>query len=198
MSKSPWWSTTLLLREYNLKVISHTSYFTHSSLDLTLLSFFPLCRIPLLGLVIALWLILCHYTRKQGGEEEAWPPRANNSASVYIIPMHEEEDEESDSCDPNSQTSYNVPPVYGSGNISPPPYRVKSSKSCSSKCINGVFCSNILYNKYSCTICKSSNQPSPVLHSVNHRLTQSLLHHTSTLNFLHSRPVSPLSPPPAL
>ncbi|KAG7507186.1 hypothetical protein JOB18_026322 [Solea senegalensis] len=85
--------------------------------------YYPMVTIPLLGLVVALWLILCHFTKKHR-ETESWPPSPRNSASIYVIPMPRSE-ESTDSCEPYSQPADVEPPIYCSASDSPPPYTLE-------------------------------------------------------------------------
>ncbi|XP_028424076.1 uncharacterized protein LOC114548370 isoform X1 [Perca flavescens] len=88
--------------------------------------YYPTIEIPMLCAGIVLWFFCCHFAKKRR-EAEGWPQRPTNTSSVYIIPIYEEdrveqEDEElMDIYDAYFQPPYRAPPVYCSGNVSPPP-----------------------------------------------------------------------------
>ncbi|XP_040923349.1 proline-rich protein 3-like [Toxotes jaculatrix] len=79
-------------------------------------------QIPFFFIGIVLWILCCHLAKKQR-ETEDWAS-SSSSPSVYIIPIHEEEEDEEvmDIHAPYFHPPYRDPPVYSSGNVSPPPY----------------------------------------------------------------------------
>lgn len=79
-------------------------------------------RILLLCFGIIL-LVFCCFAVKQRQEAEGRTLRSSNSPSVYVIPIYEEEEDEEvmDTYEAYFQDIYRDPPVYSTGNISPPP-----------------------------------------------------------------------------
>lgn len=79
---------------------------------------------------LALWILCCYLGRKSR-EAEDWPLRPEDSQSVYVIPVYEEEREDEETMEIYQacfQPNYRDPPMYCSGNVSPPPpYRVQHS-----------------------------------------------------------------------
>lgn len=83
----------------------------------------PAIVIPLVCVALALWILCCYLGRKSR-EAEEWVLRPANSQSVYIIPVYEEEREDEEAMEIYQacfQPNYRDPPMYCSGNVSPPP-----------------------------------------------------------------------------
>ncbi|XP_042364522.1 extensin-like [Plectropomus leopardus] len=89
-------------------------------------------EIPILCVVIVLWVFCCHFAKKHSEAELSPPPRPAYSPSVYVIPIQEEEREEEEDEEVMAeyeayfQPRYSDPPMYCSGDVSPPPpYRLE-------------------------------------------------------------------------
>ncbi|XP_049916366.1 uncharacterized protein LOC126400010 [Epinephelus moara] len=88
-------------------------------------------EIPILCTLIIMWIYCCHFAKKSREAESCPPSRPTYSPSVYVIPLYEEEREEEedeevmDTYEAYFQPPYRDPPMYSSGDVSPPPpYRL--------------------------------------------------------------------------
>ncbi|CAK6964094.1 Uncharacterized protein FSCOSCO3_A029364 [Scomber scombrus] len=84
-------------------------------------------EIPLFCIGVTLWILCCHYAKKNCEAEDS-PLTPSYNPSVYVIPIYEEEQEEEEEYihEAYVQPPYRDPPMYVSRNVSPPPpYRLE-------------------------------------------------------------------------
>ncbi|KAM7381881.1 hypothetical protein PAMA_012640 [Pampus argenteus] len=77
--------------------------------------YYPMIEVSILCIIgMMLWIFFCYFEMKHRGQEGCLP-RPNNSPSVYVIPIYEEEREEEEE----------IMGLYGYFQPPPPPYRLE-------------------------------------------------------------------------
>lgn len=89
-------------------------------------SFYPAVEIPLLCFGVILWIVCYQFVKKKRKRTVDCSPSLPQPPSVFVVPVSEEQESQTDPHEAHVQPPDGDPPVYSTIHVSlPPPYKLE-------------------------------------------------------------------------